>query len=175
MGLLTDASSYRDWNPSIVSLDGEITPGGKIALVSTVNPKRTFKLKVTEMTTPTRMVWSDGMPLGLFKGERTYRLVERIGSTEFSMTEDFTGPLTTQYLEEADQLCDRLAIIDGGLIVREGSPAALKADLRTRTGLAAEMLALSVRMTSTTTTDPPETPMTAQGARNRWTARSPPR
>ena len=46
--------------------------------------------------------------------------------------------LTTQYLEEADQLCDRLAIIDGGLIVREGSPAALKADLRTRTGLAAE-------------------------------------
>ena len=83
--------------------------------------------------------------------------------------------LTTQYLEEADQLCDRLAIIDGGLIVREGSPAALKADLRTRTGLAAEMLALSVRMTSTTTTDPPETPMTAQGARNRWTARSPPR
>ena len=93
MGLLTDASSYRDWNPSIVSLDGEITPGGKIALVSTVNPKRTFKLKVTEMTTPTRMIWSDGMPLGLFKGERTYRLVERIGSTEFSMTEDFTGPL----------------------------------------------------------------------------------
>ena len=32
--------------------------------------------------------------------------------------------LTTQYLEEADRLCDRLAIIDGGLIVREGTPAA---------------------------------------------------
>ena len=31
--------------------------------------------------------------------------------------------LTTQYLEEADQLCDRLAIIDGGRIVREGTPA----------------------------------------------------
>ena len=31
--------------------------------------------------------------------------------------------LTTQYLEEADQLCDRLAIIDDGLIVREGTPA----------------------------------------------------
>jgi ABC-2 type transport system ATP-binding protein len=42
--------------------------------------------------------------------------------------------LTTQYLEEADQLCDRLAIIDGGLIVREGTPAALKADLRERRG-----------------------------------------
>jgi ABC-2 type transport system ATP-binding protein len=46
--------------------------------------------------------------------------------------------LTTQYLEEADQLCDRLAIIDGGLIVREGTPAQLKADLRSRLGLSSE-------------------------------------
>ena len=43
--------------------------------------------------------------------------------------------LTTQYLEEADQLCDRLAIIDDGLIVREGTPAQLKAELRERRGL----------------------------------------
>jgi ABC-2 type transport system ATP-binding protein len=43
--------------------------------------------------------------------------------------------LTTQYLEEADQLCDRLAIIDGGLIVREGTPQQLKAELRQRRGL----------------------------------------
>ena len=37
--------------------------------------------------------------------------------------------LTTQYLEEADQLADRIAIIDGGRIVREGDPAALKAEV----------------------------------------------
>ena len=43
--------------------------------------------------------------------------------------------LTTQYLEEADALCDRLAIIDGGRIVREGTPASLKAELRERLGL----------------------------------------
>jgi ABC-2 type transport system ATP-binding protein len=43
--------------------------------------------------------------------------------------------LTTQYLEEADALCDRLAIIDAGRIVREGTPAQLKADLRERHGL----------------------------------------
>ena len=43
--------------------------------------------------------------------------------------------LTTQYLEEADQLCSRLAIIDGGLIVREGTPVELKADLRRRRAL----------------------------------------
>jgi ABC-2 type transport system ATP-binding protein len=46
--------------------------------------------------------------------------------------------LTTQYLEEADALCDRLAIIDGGRIVREGTPASLKAELRERLGLDAD-------------------------------------
>jgi ABC-2 type transport system ATP-binding protein len=46
--------------------------------------------------------------------------------------------LTTQYLEEADQLCDRLAIIDGGRIVCEGTPAGLKADLRERLELGRE-------------------------------------
>jgi ABC-2 type transport system ATP-binding protein len=46
--------------------------------------------------------------------------------------------LTTQYLEEADQLCDRLAIIDGGLLVREGTPTELKADLKQRRGGRAE-------------------------------------
>ncbi|MGH3453924.1 MAG: ABC transporter ATP-binding protein [Nocardioidaceae bacterium] len=43
--------------------------------------------------------------------------------------------LTTQYLEEADQLCDRLAIIDEGVIVREGTPKELKSELRERRGL----------------------------------------
>jgi ABC-2 type transport system ATP-binding protein len=37
--------------------------------------------------------------------------------------------LTTQYLEEADQLCDRLAIIDEGRIVTEGTPEALKGEM----------------------------------------------
>ncbi|MBV8946889.1 MAG: ATP-binding cassette domain-containing protein [Solirubrobacterales bacterium] len=37
--------------------------------------------------------------------------------------------LTTQYLEEADKLCDRLAIIDDGRIVAEGTPEQLKAEM----------------------------------------------
>jgi ABC-2 type transport system ATP-binding protein len=60
--------------------------------------------------------------------EEVRRINER-GTTVF---------LTTQYLEEADQLCDRLAIIDDGCIVREGTPAQLKADLRERLGLPTE-------------------------------------
>ena len=37
--------------------------------------------------------------------------------------------LTTQYLEEADQLCDRVAIIDNGQIVAQGTPEELKSQL----------------------------------------------
>ena len=43
--------------------------------------------------------------------------------------EGVTVFLTTQYLEEADQLADRVGIIDGGKIVAEGTPAALKAEI----------------------------------------------
>ncbi len=43
--------------------------------------------------------------------------------------EGTTVMLTTQYLEEADQLADRIAIIDHGKIVREGRPVDLKASV----------------------------------------------
>jgi ABC-2 type transport system ATP-binding protein len=45
--------------------------------------------------------------------------------------------LTTQYLEEADQLADRIAIIDNGRIVREGIPRELKAQVGAPTLLVA--------------------------------------
>jgi ABC-2 type transport system ATP-binding protein len=53
------------------------------------------------------------------------RRINGLGTTVF---------LTTQYLEEADQLCDRIAIIDRGRIVRRGTPQELKAELWQRRG-----------------------------------------
>jgi ABC-2 type transport system ATP-binding protein len=52
--------------------------------------------------------------------DRIRELRGRYGATIF---------LTTQYLEEADELADRVAIIDQGRIVRQGTPAALKAEV----------------------------------------------
>jgi len=52
--------------------------------------------------------------------DRIRELRSRYGATIF---------LTTQYLEEADELADRVAIIDQGRIVRQGTPAALKAEV----------------------------------------------
>jgi ABC-2 type transport system ATP-binding protein len=46
-----------------------------------------------------------------------------------SRDEGVTVFLTTQYLEEADQLADRIGIIDRGKIAAEGTPAALKAEV----------------------------------------------
>jgi len=43
--------------------------------------------------------------------------------------EKITIFLTTQYLEEADKLCDRLSIIDHGQIVAQGSPTELKREI----------------------------------------------
>ena len=44
-------------------------------------------------------------------------------------SEGITVVLTTHYMEEADELCDRLAIIDHGKILVEDTPAALKASV----------------------------------------------
>jgi ABC-2 type transport system ATP-binding protein len=52
--------------------------------------------------------------------------------------EGMTIFLTTQYMDEADRLCSRLAIIDKGRIVAEGSPAQLKA------GIGADMVTIKL-------------------------------
>ncbi|MBA2307774.1 MAG: SRPBCC domain-containing protein [Pseudonocardiales bacterium] len=113
--LLTDASSYRDWNDAVVSIEGTIAPGEKIKLVSVVNPKRAFTLNVTECDAPRRMVWADSMPLGLFKGVRTYRLTPRGDQTELSMEEVFSGPLALLITRTIPDLTDSFELFAGGL------------------------------------------------------------
>lgn len=104
--ILTDASKYGAWNKAVVSIEGTIGPGSTISLVSIANPKRTFKLHITEMTRPNRLVWSDGMPLGLFKGERTYLIQPREGVTHFEMTEAFSGPLAGVFTKAIPDLTE---------------------------------------------------------------------
>lgn len=91
--LLTDVAEQSRWNSTLVSIEGQIREGGQVTLVSTVNPGRTFKLAVSDVAAPNRMTWSDGMPLGLFKGVRTFELSERDGVTEFTMAETYSGLL----------------------------------------------------------------------------------
>ncbi len=92
--ILTDAASYPDWNPTVTKVDGRIAIGERVALHVTINPGRAFPVWVAAMERPTTLVWRGGMPLGLFTGERTFRLTPKSdGTVEFAMHERFTGLL----------------------------------------------------------------------------------
>jgi hypothetical protein len=120
-GLLTDATTWKSWNPTVISIDGNIAVGQKVALVSTLNPKRTFKLGVDELSA-NRMVWSDGMPLGLFKGERTYTVKDRDGGCTFTMTEEYTGLLAPLITKSIPDMTDSFTEFATGL--KEGAEQA---------------------------------------------------
>ena len=80
MQILTDASQFPAWNSTVTELKGSIKEGEKIELKSTLDPKRTFKLKVKSITSD-QMIWGDAM------GKRVYSLQEKNGMTLFTMTE----------------------------------------------------------------------------------------
>src|SRR6202046_5225152 len=73
-----------------------------------------------------------GQPQVLFLDEPTTGLDPRARSQVWETIRGVvaggaTVLLTTQYLEEADELADRIAVMDRGLVVADGAPAALKA------------------------------------------------
>ena len=92
--LLTDASGYPSWNPAVDRIEGRIAPGETIKVFVPVDPGRTFPVKVTDFRPNERMVWTGGMPAGLFKGVRTFTLTPKAGTaTDFAMEEVYSGPL----------------------------------------------------------------------------------
>jgi uncharacterized protein YndB with AHSA1/START domain len=60
--ILTDAPRYTDWDSGVVRVEGRITPGEKIKVVSKVNPGRAFPVKVTEFTPGQRWPGRAGCP-----------------------------------------------------------------------------------------------------------------
>lgn len=86
--LLTHAADVPRWNSTVTSLQGNIREGETIELKSTLDPKRTFKLKVKEFVPEQRLVWGDAM------GNRVYTIDKAgEGRVLFSMTEKIGGPL----------------------------------------------------------------------------------
>jgi uncharacterized protein YndB with AHSA1/START domain len=80
--LLTNAADFPRWNSTITSAEGDIKEGGEIKLKSTLDKKRTFKLKIKEFEPERRLVWGDNM------GSRVYTIARDRGDTViFTMTE----------------------------------------------------------------------------------------
>ena len=83
--------------------------------------KRRLDLAMTLVTSPSV----------IFLDEPTTGLDPRSRHTMWNIVRDLVADgttvlLTTQYLDEADELADRIAVLDSGRIVAEGTPAALK-------------------------------------------------
>jgi len=91
--ILTDAPGYPRWDSGVKEVDGQIAPGEKIKVVSEANPKRAFPVEVAALDRPRRMVWRGGMPLGLFRGVRTFELSADGDGTSFRMREEYSGPM----------------------------------------------------------------------------------
>jgi hypothetical protein len=90
---LVDAAGYPTWDSGVDKVDGRIAAGEKITVHAAVNPGRAFPVTVTDFQPAQRMVWTGGMPLGLFKGVRTFTLAPQGDSTQFTVREEYTGPL----------------------------------------------------------------------------------
>lgn len=90
---LTDGNALVSGGLGVTRLEGSIAPGARLKVWSEANPGRAFAVRVTEFTPPRRMVWSGGLPLGLFSGERAFSLTPTEDGTEFHMREEFTGLL----------------------------------------------------------------------------------
>jgi uncharacterized protein YndB with AHSA1/START domain len=113
--LLTDASSYPDWNRSVLNIEGQIAEGEKIKLTSVVNPNRQFKLNVSAVDAPKSMVWWDGMPLGLFKGVRTFQITPKDGGIEFSMEEVYSGLMAPMITKSIPDMTESFELFADGL------------------------------------------------------------
>ena len=104
--LLTHASDFPRWNSTVVSIKGEIREGGTIELKSTLDEKRTFKLKVKEFVPEKRLVWGDSM------GNRMYTLEKSAGGVLFTMSEKIGGPffpLFAKMIPSFDELFEQFA------------------------------------------------------------------
>jgi ABC-2 type transport system ATP-binding protein len=86
--------------------------------------KQRFSLATTLVNQP-RLIFLDEPTTGLDPQARInlWEVIREIRERGVTVV------LTTHYMDEAEQLCDRLAIMDHGKIIAEGSPAVLIAEL----------------------------------------------
>jgi uncharacterized protein YndB with AHSA1/START domain len=91
--VLSDGAAWPNWDSGVTAVDGRIAQGEKITVRSEAAPGRAFPVTVTALEPPHRMEFRGGMPLGLFRGTRTYTVTPEGNGSSFRMREEYTGPL----------------------------------------------------------------------------------
>lgn len=114
--ILTDGPHYPEWDPNVDKIEGRIAPGETIKVYSRLRPGKAFKVKVTAFVPGRKMIWSSGMPLGLFRGERSFLLEkEDDGTTRFILREEFSGLLLPLIGRALPDLTPSFEAFAGGL------------------------------------------------------------
>jgi hypothetical protein len=90
--IITDASKYPEWEPNVKQIEGTIAPGETVT-AHVKSADRPFPAKVTEFVPNQKMTWTGGMPFGLFKGVRTFTLTPQGDRVDFTLREEFSGPM----------------------------------------------------------------------------------
>ncbi len=122
--ILVDGQHYPDWDSGVLSVTGRVAPAETIKVVSAAAPGRTFPVKVTEFRPNQSMTWSGGMPLGLFKGVRTFDLdAVDAGTTQFRLREEYSGPLLSIMWRSMPDLGPSFTQFADGLKRRAEEPA----------------------------------------------------
>jgi hypothetical protein len=122
--VLVDGAHYPDWDSGVVRVEGSVAPGQTIKVVSSVNPGRTFPVKVTQFDPGRAMTWSGGMPMGLFTGVRTFSLTPAAdGTTRFEMREEYGGPLASMMTRSIPDLGPSFSQFATGLKQRAERPS----------------------------------------------------
>lgn len=90
---LLEVESWAEWDTGVTKVEGSVRDGAKVKVFSEVSPGRAFPVRVAIDSDRRVMTWTGGMPLGLFKGVRTFRVTgDGVGSA-LDVHERFTGPL----------------------------------------------------------------------------------
>jgi len=114
--VLSDGAAWASWQSGVDAVEGRVELGETIKIRSQAAPGRTFPVKVTTFEAPALLRFSGGMPLGLFRGVRTYSLSpDPAGGTEFRMREEYTGALVGMIWRSMPDLSASFATFANGL------------------------------------------------------------
>lgn len=121
IGRLRHVSSPADTATKLLQQFDLVDAGDRRALTYSGGMRRRLDIAMSLIGKP-EIIFLDEPTTGLDPQSRN-QMWEQIRSLAAQGTTIF---LTTQYLEEADQLADQIAVLAGGTIVAEGTPAQLK-------------------------------------------------
>lgn len=124
--IVTDLDGYREWNPFITSVSGDLRVGGRLRATFTLADAkpRTFTPTVTVHETGHRLTWVGHLAVrGLFDAEHTIAVEPQADGTELVHSEQFRGVLVPLLRRTLHKTHDAFLAMDRALAERAAAGA----------------------------------------------------